>query len=172
MTEEEYLEHERTAEYKSEYVEGEVFAMPGGTLRHSHLQMVVGAEFLLQLRGRCSVYSSDAKVRSPRTNSYLYPDVSIVCGAPAVFGPHTDVLVNPVVIIEVLSPSTENYDRGKKFELYRYIESLADYLMFHWEEPWEEHFHRQPDGRWLFSEYRHESRRILDRGDQGRVPVS
>jgi len=154
VTEEEYLRLERAAEYKSEFVGGEIFAMSGGSLRHSRL----GVRWATQLEnkladGPCSVYSSDAKVRTPSTESYVYPDVSVVCGEAATYADSDDILTNPTLVVEVLSPSTSNYDRGKKFELYREIPSLREYVLVHSDAVHVEHFARQPDSSWIFREY-------------------
>jgi hypothetical protein len=129
MTEEEYLASERVAEFKSEYVQGEVLQMSGFTLRHGYLVAEIVFQIANQLSEQYSAFPSSIKVRSPRTGSYLYPDASVVWGPVVTFGANADVLVNPIVVVEVLSPSTANYDRSKKFELYREIPSLADYIL-------------------------------------------
>jgi Uma2 family endonuclease len=156
MTEEEYLERERAADYKSEYILGEVFAMSGGRFRHNRLAARFIAELDRLLVGKnCWTLTSDTKVRSPKTRSYLYPDVTVACGeirSPEKGPP--DVLLNPVVVVEVLSPSTEQYDRGVKFDLYREIESLKDYILVRCQEPWVEHFSRQEGKKWLYWEHR------------------
>ena len=113
LTEEEYLELERKAERKSEYYRGEMFAMSGRSPQHSRL----GANLLRDLgnqlrRGPCSIYTSDMRVRVSATGLYTYPDVSVVCGAPQLADEHADTLLNPAFIAEVLSPSTEGYDRA------------------------------------------------------------
>src|SRR6266849_6416528 len=146
ITEEEYIRLERPAEYKSEFLDGEVFAMSGGTLRHSRLAVKWLRVLDVQVSGKnCEVYSSDARVRTPISGSYLYPDVSVVCGPVQTFKDSDDILTNPRVIIEVLSPSTAGYDRGRKFERYREISSLQDYILVHAASPQVEHFTRQPD---------------------------
>ena len=153
ITEEEYLRLERAAEYKSEFVYGEIFAMSGGLLPHNVLAVKWSGELLSKLRGRdCLVLNSDQKVRTPSSGSYVYPDVSVVCGQPRMHQSAGDILTNPIVVIEVLSPSTESYDRGKKFALYREIASLQDYILVHTGSMHVEHFSRQP-GSWLFREY-------------------
>ena len=155
ISEEEYLRLERAAEYKSEYIGGEIFAMPGGSLRHSVLAAKWITEFNNRLQGlRPSVYTSDARVRTPSTGSYVYPDVSVVLGEPVAYAGSDDVLTNPNLVVEVLSPSTSNYDRGGKFELYREIPSLTDYILVHTEAIRVEHFARQSDGSWIFREYK------------------
>lgn len=164
MSEDEYLRLERAAEYKSEFLDGEIFAMSGGSLRHSYLAVRWINQLSLQLGGKnCRVFSSDARVRTSKTGSYLYPDVSVVCGGPQTYENSNDILVNPQVVIEVLSPSTAGYDHGRNFERYREIASLRDYILVHADSPWVEHFARQPDASWIFREYR---------GLDGAVPIS
>ena len=154
ITEEEYLRLERAAEYKSEFVDGEIFAMSGGTRRHSRLAVNWIGELQLKLHGRgCSVFNSDLRIRTQSSGSYVYPDVSVVCGQPQTHeSDDDDILTDPIVVIEVLSPSTADYDRGKKFELYREIPSLQDYILVHTGSVHVEQFTRQP-GSWLFREY-------------------
>lgn len=161
ISEEEYLRRERAAEFKSEFVGGESFAMSGGSLRHSGLAMAWGAQLINELRGsKCFVFSSDARVRTPTTGSYVYPDLSVVCGQPATYGASNDVLTNPKIIVEVLSPSTSDYDRGKKFELYREIPSLSEYILVHTDAVQVEHYSRQADNSWIFREYSGNDSRI------------
>ncbi len=154
VTEEEYLRLERAAEYKSEYIGGEIFPMPGGSFRHSRLTINWSTQLQNQLLGTpYSVYSSDLRVRTSRTGSYVYPDISVVCGEPVPYAGANDILTNPMVVVEVLSPSTASYDRREKFQLYREIPSVTDYLLVHTVTVCVEHFARQPDGSWIFREY-------------------
>jgi Uma2 family endonuclease len=153
LTEEEYLRLERAAETKSEFVDGEMFAMSGGSRAHSALAANWIGELQSKLRGRnCIVFTSDLRIRTRRTGSYVYPDISVVCEEPQTNRNADDILPNPVVVIEVLSPSTEAYDRGKKFGLYREIPSLQDYILVHTDAVHVEHYSRQP-GSWLFREF-------------------
>ena len=153
LTEQDYLALDRAAEYKSEFVNGEMYAMAGGSLLHSLLAAGLIGELRVQLRGRsCHVYTSDARVRTPKSTSYFYPDLSVVCGETQTHAGSDDILVNPSVIVEVLSPSTSDYDHGTKFAHYREIPTLQDYLLVHTEEILIEHYARQPDGNWLLSE--------------------
>ena len=154
ITEAEYLRLERAAKEKSEFVGGGIFAMAGGTLLHNLLAANWSRELGLKLRGRnCLVFTSDARVRTQRTGSYVYPDVSVVCGQPQVIQNNSDILTSPNVVIEVLSPATADYDRGRKFDLYREIESLQEYILVHTDSAHVEHFTRQA-GNWIFREYR------------------
>ena len=154
ITEQGYLELDRAARYKSEFVDGAVYAMSGGTLRHSSLAARLIGYFSRQLDGKkCFVLTSDARIRTPKSGSYFYPDLSIICGEPEAYKDDKDLLVNPTVIVEVLSPSTSDYDHGKKFMHYREIPTLQDYLLVHTEEILVEQYTRQSDGMWLLSDH-------------------
>ena len=151
LTPEEYLALDRAAEFKSEYLDGEVFAMSGGTFVHATLAARLATELNNALAGKgCRVATSDARVRATKT-TYVYPDVSVVCGKPVLEG--NDILLNPVLIVEVLSDSTERYDRGLKFARYRRIESLEEYVLVAQADPRVEVFRRQTDGSWSLWEY-------------------
>jgi Uma2 family endonuclease len=150
-TPEEYLEFERQSDTKHEYVDGEIYDMVGGSYNHN----VIGANTIrllgnALLDGPCTVSTSDTKVRVTKT-MYTYPDAAVVCGDPAFEGDRTDVLLNPILIVEVLSPSTEKYDRGDKFQSYRSLASLESYLLIAQDTPHVEHWARQGD-QWVFSE--------------------
>ncbi|MGB9182213.1 MAG: Uma2 family endonuclease [Pyrinomonadaceae bacterium] len=155
LTPEEYLAIERKAEYKNEYLDGAVVAMTGASRKHNLITLNIAREISRQLRGRpCEAYANDMRVRVPSTRLYTYPDVAVVCGEPQFEDDFVDTLLNPTLIVEVLSESTEAYDRGKKFGLYRTIESLAEYLLVAQDEYRIEQYVKQPDGRWLLSDYR------------------
>jgi Uma2 family endonuclease len=155
LTPEEYLVIERKAAYKSEYIDGGMVAMTGASRRHNLITVNITGELSRQLKGRpCEGYVSDMRVRVPSTRLYTYPDVVVVCGEPQFEDEYVDTLLNPTLIIEVLSESTELYDRGKKFGFYRTIESLAEYLLIAQDECKAEQYVKQPDGRWLLSDYR------------------
>ena len=144
---------ERKAELKSEYYRGEMFARAGASQAHNLLAGNLFADLHNQLRRRPSlVYSSDMRVRVSATGLYACPDVSVVCGQPHLADDQADVLLNPTLIAEVLSPSTEAYDRGLKFEHYRAIESLFEYLLVARERVHVDLYRRQPDGQWRLSE--------------------
>jgi Uma2 family endonuclease len=130
MTYAEYLECEKRADRKHEYLHGEAFAMAGGTPEHARLQMRVGAELSRLLAGRrCEPFSSDLRVRIPETDLSTYPDVTVVCGKLQTAPDDPDAVINPTVVIEVLSDSSERYDRGEKFRHYRHIASLREYVL-------------------------------------------
>jgi Uma2 family endonuclease len=153
LTPEEYLATERQATYKSEYVNGEVFAMSGASPRHVLIVTNVVAELRQQLKQRpCTVYSTDLRVKVRPTGLYTYPDVIVVCGQPQFDDEQHDTLLNPTVLVEVLSESTKDYDRGGKFEHYRTLTSLTEYVLIAQDKYHVEHFVRQPDSRWLLAE--------------------
>jgi len=152
LTPEQYLEIEREAEYKSEYYQGEMFAMAGAQEAHNLLVANLVAGLHQQLRSRpCRVYPSDMRVRVSATGLYTYPDVVVVCGEPRFLDEQQDTLLNPSLVVEVLSPSTEAYDRGRKSEHYRLIESLGEYLLVASDRLHADLYTRQPDGRWLLT---------------------
>ena len=154
VTEEQYLAIDRAAEIRSEFVDGEMVAMSGGSMRHAQLQGNVFGELFVALRGSdCRVYSSDFRVRVSKTRMYAYPDVSVVCGKPVLADDHQDILLNPIVIFEVLSPSTEKYDRGVKFQHYRGIDSLKDYVLVDQDRLRLEHYTRQDTDTWTLHDY-------------------
>ena len=160
LTEAEYLDLERRAEFKSEFFGGEMFpmvgglsAMAGGSPLHSLIATNLAREFGNRLGGRsCVPYNADLRLKVEATGLFTYPDLSVICG-PLQFAPGTDdTVVNPTVIVEVLSDSTEAYDRGKKFENYRQMPSLREYLLVSQKEPRVEQFVRQENDRWLLQE--------------------
>jgi Uma2 family endonuclease len=153
VTPEEYLANERVAEYKSEYFAGEVFALAGASRGHNlivtNLIVTVGGK----LRGGgCDIYGSDLRVKVIPLGKYTYPDVTIACGGQEFEDDREDTLLNPTVIIEVLSDSTEKYDRGVKFEHYRRIVSLREYILVSQGRPLVEQYVRGEDGGWIFTE--------------------
>jgi Uma2 family endonuclease len=154
LTEAEYLEQERRAEYKSEYFQGETFAMAGASPRHALIITNLVRELSLLLKKKpCLVYSNDLRLRVSPTGLYTYPDVMVVCGDARYADDQKDTVLNPVLIVEVLSESTRDYDRGRKFQHYRALSSLAEYLTVAQDAPHIEHCTRQPEGRWLLAEY-------------------
>jgi Uma2 family endonuclease len=160
-TVEEYLARERAAEERHEYLDGLIYAMAGESPEHGAICTNLVGQLYSQLRGEpCQAFSKDMKVRSgplPKSRSatkglFSYPDVVVVCGEPQFHDEYRDVLLNPRVIIEVLSPTTEAFDRGEKFLRYRtYLPSLTDYLVVAQDQLLIEHFARQPNGQWLIA---------------------
>jgi len=154
MSREEFLAFEREATERHEYFGGEVVAMSGGTREHSLIANNLGGELRAALRaGPCEVYTSDMRVWIAAADLYTYPDVAVVCGEPAFENDTRDVLLNPVAVFEVLSDSTERYDRGEKFGYYRTLPSLQDVVLVSQRAPLVEHFARRPDGSWLLRAY-------------------
>jgi Uma2 family endonuclease len=153
-TPEEYLRREQAATEKHEYYDGEVFAMAGGTFEHSRIIANVIGELRNRLnRTPCGVQDSNLRVKIPRNRTYAYPDASVVCGPPQ-FDPadsSRQSISNPTLLVEVLSPSTETWDRGGKFDRYREIESLREYVLVAWDAARVETFLRREDGTWTFA---------------------
>ena len=149
-TEAQYLAWEETAVEKSEYVDGEIRAMSGGSEPHALIPTNISSELRTALRGRgCRVLSSDMKVWT--SGAFYYPDLSVVCGPSAYRGRNKHTITNPIVVIEVLSPSTEPKDRGEKFIRYQQIETLRSYLLVSQTEPRVELFERGENGHWDYS---------------------
>ncbi len=168
-TPEEYLALERSAETKHEYYNGEIFAMSGASSRHVLIVTNLVTGLWSQLRqGTCRVFSTDLRVKVDPTGLYTYPDVIVICDAPEFSDDQEDTLVNPVLIIEVLSDSTKDYDRGGKFEQYRTIKSFKEYLLVAQDRPHVEHYIRQTDGSWVL----HETNRLEDTIQLKSMPCS
>ena len=149
MTAAEYLVIERRAEFKSEFFNGEVFAMAGASREHNRVKENLVGELFARLKGGpCQTYSSDQRVLVEATGLYSYPDVIILCGPGAYDPADRDTLTNPTALIEVLSPSTERYDRGAKFRSYQQVASLIEYVLVAQDEPVCERYVRQADGSW------------------------
>lgn len=130
MTYPEYLAHEKSAELKHEYLRGEVWAMVGGTPTHARIQQNISTALAMALKGRpCGVYSSDLRVRIEATDRSTYPDVTVICGKLQLAADDPDAVVNPLLVVEVLSDSTEASDRGEKFAHYRRLDSLQEYVL-------------------------------------------
>lgn len=151
LTPADYLAAERRAEHRSEYFHGEVFAMAGASREHNLIVTNLVAALHLQLAGRdCELYASDMRVKVSATGLYTYPDVVVACGSPEFEDEEGDTLLNPTLIVEVLSPGTEQYDRGAKFEHYRRLPSLKEYLLVAQANPQVERFARLEAG-WLMA---------------------
>lgn len=155
LTEEEYLRIERAAEFKSEYYAGEMFAMSGGSVAQSLINSNVNREIGNRLKGKsCVTYDSNLRIKVPATHLYTYPDVIVICGQPQFGADESDTVTNPTLLVEVLSDSTEAYDRGKKFEHYRTIPSFQEYVLVSQKSALVEVFLRQPDETWILTVYR------------------
>jgi Uma2 family endonuclease len=149
----EYLAFERNSPDRHEYEQGEVFPMAGASENHNNIVMSLGFSLYGQLRSHpCKVYGNDMRVGIPARQVYTYPDLSALCGAPQFEDDRRDILLNPQVVIEVLSPSTEKYDQSLKFEHYKALASLQDYLLISQERPWAQH-HSLQEGAWQSQTY-------------------
>jgi Uma2 family endonuclease len=152
-TPQEYLAFERGSETKHEYVQGELFAMSGASRKHGRISWNITLALGPQLERRgCEGFAGDMRVRIPTTDRYNYPDIVVACGEPEFEDTELDTLLNPVLIIEILSPTTEDYDRGRKLFHYRSIPSLQTILLVAQDKAHVEMYERQPDGRWVLSE--------------------
>jgi Uma2 family endonuclease len=152
LTVQDYLALERQAQTKSEYLGGDMLAMSGASYEHNLIVTNLVAALRPQLRSRgCALFANDMRVRTP-ADFLAYPDVVVLCGERRFDDPRRDTILNPTVIIEVLSPSTQDYDRGTKFPHYREIPSLAEVLLIAQDRPHVEHYHRQATDRWLLVE--------------------
>ena len=152
---EEYLERERAADTKHEYVHGEMVAMAGGSPRHAMvIANVTGALWTRLQAGGCTAFSSDLRIAVRWGELIAYPDVSVVCGDLQYVDDRRDTVTNPRVIVEVLSPSTKNFDRGEKSRLFRLMPSIAEFLLIEQEPVEIEHYRKQPNGDWLLTTIR------------------
>lgn len=151
VTPEEYLAAERLSETRSEYIDGGVFPMPGGSLNHNLIATNLIVELVAQLRTTpCRVLGMDLKVRMLESRKFFYPDVVVVCDEPRFHDDRKDIVLNPVLVGEVLSKSTEAFDRGAKFEAYQTLETLKEYLLVAQDAPRVEQYVRDEDGSWKY----------------------
>ena len=151
-TPEEYLELEREADYKSEYYRGEIFAMAGAGHNHNRIVENLSIEIGSFFRGKsCRTYSSDQRIHIPVNGLYTYPDLIIVCGKNEYLDDKKDTILNPTVLVEVLSESTEAYDRGEKFYFYRSIPTLKEYVLINSRAVAAEVFRKSDDGIWMLA---------------------
>ena len=152
VTPDEYLAAERLSEYRSEYLDGGVYPMTGGSTNHIRIVANLTHQLLNQLHERdCDVFPTEMKVRLQESRKFFYPDVVVVCGELRYHDDRKDIIVNPDLVVEVLSPSTEAFDRGKKFEAYQTIDSLKEYLLVAQDKPRVEQYVRNGDGKWTFA---------------------
>ncbi len=151
---EDYLDFERVQTERHEFLDGSVYAMAGESPNHSTICFNLNTIIGLQLRGkRCRGFSPNMKIATNEKGLYSYPDLAIICGTPTFYDQKSDVITNPTVIFEVLSPSTESYDRGEKFLRYtNQIETLQDYILISQDKPSIEHFTKQQNGGWQSTE--------------------
>lgn len=151
VTPDEYLAAERLSDYRSEYLDGGVYPMTGGTANHIRIVSNIITQLNNQLDGRpCDVFPTDMKVRLPDSRKFFYPDVVVVCGELQYHDGRKDIILNPDLVVEVLSPSTEAFDRGAKFKAYQTIEFLKEYVLVSQDKPLVEQFVRNSDGKWTY----------------------
>ncbi|RKZ46115.1 MAG: Uma2 family endonuclease [Candidatus Parabeggiatoa sp. nov. 3] len=151
---EDYLDLEEAAEYKSEYHDGEIFIMAGGTINHNQisLNLCTAMRSVVKKQG-FRVFMADVRLWIPYVRSYLYPDVMVIGSPPAYFQNRKDTVTNPQMIIEVLSKSTQDYDRGEKFKYYRTLPSFSEYVLVSQSDVYVEQFSKTPDNHWLWRTY-------------------
>jgi Uma2 family endonuclease len=151
---EEYLALEEAADYKSEYIDGEIIAMAGGSINHNRIagNFYAALNFAFKTEDY-DVFMSDVRLWIAKRRIYTYPDVMVVAGEPEYYNNRTDTITNPRIIIEVLSPSTKGYDKSKKFEGYRTIPTFQEYLLIDQTRIYIEHFYKTDNKRWSFSDY-------------------
>lgn len=155
FTPEDYLTFERESDSRHEFLDGEIYAMAGESLSHSRVCINLGGEVRAKLKGKpCEALSPNMKVQTSNASLFSYPDLTIVCGEPRFHDVKKDVLTNPKVVFEVLSPSTADYDRTTKFQRYRMgNETLTDYILVSQDKCFVEHFRKSANGDWLYQSY-------------------
>lgn len=169
---EEYFAREDTAEHRSEYYRGDVFDMAGGTPNHNRITVNLSSLLNAQFRGGpCEAFSVDLRVQVAKDIHYTYPDV-VVCGELEFADGRSDIITNPVVIMEVLSESTRDYDRGTKFTAYRGIETLTDYILIDQNAVHIEYFSKECDGTWRLREYFSTEEVVEIKSTEAMLPVN
>jgi Uma2 family endonuclease len=163
ISEEDYLTMEAVSPVKHEYFDGEIFQMAGASDEHNTISMNIAAELHQQLKKRqCKVYQNDMRLYIEKEGIYVYPDVMVVCGKPEIKKyKGLDNLLNPVLIIEVLSESTADYDKSRKFDQYRTIESFREYVLVWQDKKRVARYTKQTDGNWLLSDFIGEEAEII-----------
>ena len=154
LTPEEYLAIEETAEYKSEYYQGEMFAMAGGSFNHNRIARTLTEKLNHSLQGKnCEAFSEEVRLWIEKASLFTYPDVVVVCGKIQTYQNRRDTLINPLMIVEVLSDSSEPYDRGQKFKFYRSLPTLREYLLVDQYKIHIEQFSLGQSGKWILTDY-------------------
>ncbi|MBE9122507.1 Uma2 family endonuclease [Tychonema sp. LEGE 07199] len=173
FTEEQYLALEETAEDKNEYLNGEIIPMTGGSTNHNRLAGNVYIALNLALpEQEYDVFIGDVRLWVPKVRLYTYPDVMVILGKPEYHNNRTDMITNPQVIVEVLSKSTKNYDRGDKFKLYKTIPSFREYILIDQTQLNVEQYSKTENKRWLYSEYDEEDTALVFNSFEVEVPLS
>ncbi|MBS1551339.1 MAG: Uma2 family endonuclease [Bacteroidetes bacterium] len=162
ITPEEYLRLERESETKNEYYNGEICAMLGASLNHNILTTNILANLHNKLKNsKCIPFGSDMRMYVSENGLFTYPDVSVFCGDMKLYDDENDTALYPIVIFEVLSKATQDYDRGGKFKLYRDIKTLQDYVIVAQDSVSIEHYHKQPGNKWILEEFKHTSDELV-----------
>jgi len=150
---EEYLAQEKDSLHKNEYFAGEIFMMAGSSTNHNRISLNTSGRLSFGLEGkRCEAFNSDQRLFIKKNGLFTYPDAMVVCGRIEFDKKDSEAITNPIVIVEVLSPSTQDYDRGSKFELYRDIDSFREYILIHQDKVHIEHYHKDDTNRWILTE--------------------
>ena len=176
LTPEEYITLERKAipdaeAVRSEYINGEIINMPGASFAHNLITNNISGELRARLKGsQYAVFANDMRISIPTARSYFYPDVGVVCEEPRFEDDVFDTLLNPIVIVEVLSPSTEAYDRGEKFAYYRQITPLQEYILVSQDQIRIEHYYRQ-ERQWIFTDFEKHDEILLLPSIQCELPL-
>ena len=158
---EEYLEQEEQADYKSEYIEGEIIPMTGGTTNHNQIALNIATELNIAFKNLdYRVYIGDVRLWIPEKRIFTYPDIMVIQGKPIYFQNRKDTVLNPTLIIEVLSPSTQDYDREGKFAAHRTISTFQEYVLISQTQIYGEKFFKTGDKQWLFQEFFPEDQQI------------
>ncbi|MFN0049351.1 MAG: Uma2 family endonuclease [Cytophagales bacterium] len=158
---EDYLHREREASEKSEYFKGEIFMMAGASFAHNRMNENLSIRVGTFLEGKsCQSFSRDFRIHIPENTLFTYPDLVVVCGEPALFDEEEDTVLNPTIIVEILSASTASYDRGEKFALYREITTLKEYVLIDSTKVWAEVWSKNKEGLWTLAQ---ELKRIDDK---------
>ena len=153
-TPEEYLAIEEAAEYRSEYYKGKIFAMAGGSINHNRIVRNLSRKLdQALLNSKCEPFMTDVKVWVEQKDLFTYPDVIVVCGEPEFYQDRDETITNPIIIIEVLSDSTKNYDRNEKFEFYRALASFGEYILIDQHRIHVEHFYLESKKKWIYTDY-------------------
>ena len=158
---EDYLQQEEKAEFKSEYIDGQIIPMTGGTINHNQIAINLVTELNIAFKKlNYRVYMGDVRLWIPEKRIFTYPDIMVIEGEPIYYETRKDTILNPSLIIEVLSPSTENYDKEGKFAAYRTIESFQEYVLISQTNIYGEKFVKRGEKQWLFQEYHQEDQKI------------
>jgi Uma2 family endonuclease len=172
-TEEQYLALEETAEYKSEYLDGEIIPMTGGSTNHNQIAGNLYIALSLALKKRnYRIFIGDVRLWVPKVRLYTYPDVMVILGEPEYHNNRTDIITNPQVIVEVLSKSTKNYDRSDKFAFYKTLSTFREYILIDQTKIKIEQYSKTENKRWLYREYDEEDTALVFNSFQVEVPLS